>query len=51
MPLHKLFENFNSAGKETSIRKILSLLIPCGLVARIPGVHLRGSGSIPGTGS
>ena len=51
MPLHKLFEIFNSAGKETSICKILTWFIPYGLVARIPGFHPGGSGSIPGMGS
>ena len=51
MPLHKLFEIFNSAGKEKSICKILTCFIPYGLVARIPGFHPGGSGSIPGMGS
>ena len=51
MPLHKLFEIFNSAGRETSIRKILTWLMPYGLVARISGFHLGSTGSIPGMGS
>ena len=55
MPLHKShcinLSKFLIQQVKRSIRKILTWLIPYGLVARIPGFHPGGSGSIPGMGS